>query len=637
MLRGIHKASGSWLGKAIMAAVMGVLVISFAVWGIGDIFRGFGQNSAAKVGNTEISLDQFRQYYNERLQQFSRRLGRPISPDQARALGLDRQLIGQLIAESAFDEKAREWRLGLSDADIAKLIMSDPNFRGLNGQFDHDRFTLLIRNAGFSEARYVAEQRRVLLRRQIAQTISGGLHVPATMLSAVNQYQNEKRGIDYVKLGAAQAGEIAQPTPETLKAYFDERKVLFQAPEYRKVTLLSLTPSALAKPGDVTDADAKAYYDAHKDSYGTPEKRDLQQMVFPNEAEAAVARERIAKGTSFADLAKERGLKDSDTQVGMVSKADIIDPAVAEAAFSLKPGDVSEPIKGQFGTVLLQVGKIDPGTQKSFDEVGSQVKQAVAEGRAKSQIGDLRDKIEDDRASGATLAETAKKFGLSGTTIDAVDRSGRGPDGKPVATLPKTPDVISAAFASNVGVDNEALPTPDGGFIWFDVNGITPSHERGLDEVKDQVAARWRDDEVAKVLQGKAGDMLGKLKAGATLAQVAADAAVKVEHASDLQRGKPTAEVPAKVLQAVFAAAKGGSSAAEGVSADERVLFAVTDISDPKLDPIAPDTQKLETSLQNSYADDVVGEYLARLETELGVTLNQAAINQVIGGGTAQQ
>jgi peptidyl-prolyl cis-trans isomerase D len=476
----------------------------------------------------------------------------------------------------------------------------------------------------------------VLLRRQIAQTVSGNMHVPAAMLDAVNTYQNEKRGIDYVKLGPAQAGDIAQPTPETLKSYFDERKVLFQAPEYRKITLLSLTPAALAKPGDVSDADAKAYYDSHKDSYGTPEKRDLQQMVFPNEADAAAARERIAKGLSFADLAKERGLKDSDTQVGSVSKSDIIDPAIATAAFSLKPGDVSDPIKGQFGTMLLLVGKVDPGTQKSFDEVASQVKQTVAEGRAKSQIGDLRDKIEDDRASGATLAETAKKFGLSSVTIDAVDRSGRGPDDKPIANVPKTPDVVSAAFASNVGVDNEALPTPDGGFIWFDVNGITPSHERSLDEVKDQVAARWHDDEVAKVLQGKAGDMLGKLKSGSTLAQVAGDAGVKVEHASDLQRGRPTDQVPAKVLQAVFAAAKGGSSAAEGASANERVLFTVTDIADPKLDPNAPDTQKLETSLQSSYADDVIGEYLARLETEIGVTLNQAAINQIVGGGTAQ-
>jgi peptidyl-prolyl cis-trans isomerase D len=637
MLRGIHKASGSWLGKLIMAAIMGVLVISFAIWGIGDIFRGFGLNSVAKVGGTEISLDQFRQFYNERLQQLSRRLGRPISPDQARGLGLDRQLVGQLVAEIAFDEKAQAWRLGLADGEIARIIMSDPNFRGTGGQFDHDRFVGLIRNAGFSEARYIAEQRRVLLRRQIAQTISGGLAVPTTMMAAINQFQNETRKIDYVVLGPAQAGDVAQPTPETLTKYFDERKTLFRAPEYRKVSILSLTPADLAKPDTVSDADAKTYFDQHKEKYGTPEKRELQQMVFPDMTAAAAARERIGKGLSFADLAKERGLKQSDTDLGFVSKADVIDPAVGEAAFSLKPGEVSEPVKGAFGAVLLQIGKIEPGTQQAYDTVVPQIKREIAEGRAKGQIESLRDKIEDDRAAGSTLSETAKKLGLKAVTVDAVDRSGRRPDGTFVADLPKTPDVVAAAFSTNVGVDNDALQMPGGGWLWYDVSGVTPSRERNFEEVKDQVAARWHDDEVARILQGKAGDMLGKLKLGSTLAQVAAEAGVKVEIAADLRRRAPTEQVSAKTLQAVFAAAKGASGAAEGAKQDERVVFTVTDIADSKLDASSPDSKKIEASLQTSYSDDIIGEYLARLESELGVTLNQAALNQVIGGGTPGQ
>jgi peptidyl-prolyl cis-trans isomerase D len=634
MLRGIHKVSANWLGKVVLSVIMGLLVVSFAVWGIGDIFRGFGLNSVAKVGHTEISNEQFRQFYNDRLQQLSRRVGRPITPDQARGLGLDRQLIGQLIAEIALDEKARSWRLGLADADIARLIKSDPNFRGPNGQFDPARFAMIIRQASFSEARYVDEQRRVLLRRQIAQTISGGLRVPSAMMSAINQYQNEKRSIDYVALGSAQAGDIPQPTPEALTKYFDERKVLFRAPEYRKLSLLSLAPADLAKWDAISDADAKAYYEQHNDSYGTPERRELHQMVFANADEAAAARERIAKGLSFPDLAKERGLKDSDTDVGMVAKSDIIDPAVAEAAFVLKPGEVSEPVKGAFGAVLLLVGKIETGTQKSFDEVAPQTKREIAESRAKSQIGGLRDKIEDDRAAGSTLAETAKKFGLKAVSIDAVDRSGRGSDGTPIANLPKTPDVVAAAFASNVGVDNDALQMPGGGYLWFDVTGVTPSHERTLDEVKDQVAARWHDDEVAKRLQAKADDILGKLKAGSALAQLAGETGVKVETVTGLQRGKPTEQAPAKLLQAVFVAAKGASGAAEGAKPDERVVFTVTDIADPKLDLAAPDSKKIEGSLQNSYADDIIGEYLARLETDFGVTLNQTALTQIIGGGT---
>ena len=634
MLRGIHKASSTWLGRGIMAVIMGGLVISFAIWGIGDIFRGFGVNSAVKIGSTEISIEQFRQFYTERLQQIGRQLNRPITPDQARALGIDRQVLGQLVAETTLDEQAKALHLGISNAEIANRITNDPTFRGINGTFDRNRFEQVIRDAGFTETRFVEEQRRVILRRQIALSVGGDFVVPATAMKAVNQYQNEQRAIAYLTLGTAQAGQIPSPTPEVLAKYFEDRKVLFRAPEYRKITLLAMSPAELAKPEAVTDAEAKTYFEQHKASYGAPERRELKQIVFQKPEDAAAARERIAKGASFADIAKERGLKENDIDVGMVTKAGVIDPAVADAAFALKSGEVSTPIKGRFGTVLLQVEKIEPGNQKTFEEVAPQIKREIAESRAKTEIGNLRDKFEDERAAGSTLAEAAKKLGLKSRTIDAVDRSGRGPDEKPITDLPTKPDVVAAAFASDVGVDNDPLQLPSGGYLWFDVAGVTPARDRTLDEVKDKVAARWRDDEIAKRLHAKADDMVGKLKAGTALDQLATEAGMKVVTATDLQRGKPGGFAPAKLVEAAFKTPKGVPASAVGDQETTRFVFRVTDVMDPPLDPIA--SKQLTTLLQNSYSDDIVGAYVSRLENEFGVTFNQQALNQVIGGGTPQ-
>ena len=619
-----------------MAAVMGVIAISFAIWGIGDIFRGFGRNAVATIGGTEISIEQFRQFYNDRLQQLGRQAGRPITPDEARARGLDRQLLAQLVAETTIDEQAKQLRLGIDSAEIAKRITSDPSFRGANGQFDRQRFEQIIRQAGFSESRFIEEQRRSMLRRQLAQSVTGDLKVPATALAALNQYQNEKRQIDYVALEAAQAGDVPAPTPEVLNKYFDERKTLFRAPEYRNITLLSLAPSDLAKPDAVTDTDAKAYFEQHKDSYGKPEKREVRQIVFQKPEEAADARERITKGAKFDDIAKERQLKESDTDLGMVAKSDIIDPAVADAAFSLKPGETSAPVKGRFGTVLLQVGKIEPGEEKTYEQVAAQIKREMAESRAKSDVGNLRDKIEDERAAGSTLAETAKKLGIKSVSIEAVDRSGRGLDGKPVTGLPQTPNVISAAFASDVGVDTDPLQLPGGGYLYYDVTGVTPSRERPLEEVKDQVTARWRDDEIAKRLQAKADDLVGKLKAGTSFAQAASEAGLNVQTAKDLQRGKSGGFIPAKTIEAVFRTPKGTPATAEGGKETERFVFRVTDVVDPPFEAGTPQGQAITTTLQNSYTDDLVSEYIARLENDFGVTVNPSALNQVVGGGSQQ-
>jgi peptidyl-prolyl cis-trans isomerase D len=632
MLRGLKNASSSWLGKGILAVVIGFLVISFAIWGIGDIFRGFGRNEVAKIGSSAISVEAFRKYYNDRLQQLGRQLGRAITPDQARALGFDRQILGQLVAETTLDEKVKDWRLGLTNVEIAQHITDDPNFRGPNGKFDRTRFEQLIRQAGYTEPRYVAEQRAVLLRRQIAQSVSGNLTAPDTALQALNQFRNETRAIEYLALGPTQAGDIPVPTPEQLQSYYDERKALFRAPEYRKLTLVELSPSELAKVDEVSEADAKVYYERHKNEYGKPEKREVRQIVFPTETEAQEARARIDKGESFQDIAKARGLKPPDTDLGMVTESAIIDPTVRKVAFSLKPDEVSQPIKGAFGAVLVTVGKIEPGEQKSFEEVKPQIKREIAETRVKDTIGDLRDKIEDAKASGATLAEAAGKIGLKARTIEAIDRSGRGADGNPVSGVPKQPDVVNAAFNSDVGVDNEALQSTGGGYLYFDVTGVTPSRERTLDEVRDKVEQRWRDDEISARLKNEADDIVAKLKGGSTFEQLAADKSLQVQKADDLRRGKAAGFVPANVVAAAFATPRGEIGSAEGEKETAHYVFRVTGITDPRLDPKSDDAKAIAGSLKNAYADDLIAEYVTHLEKEFGVEINPTALNQIIGG-----
>src|SRR5215467_2917327 len=129
MLRGLRNASSNWLGKTIMTVAMGALIVSFGIWGIADIFRGFGQSTLAKVGGTEISLNEFRQIYTDRLQQIGRQFGRPLTMDQARAFGFDRQVLQQIIAEAALDEDARRLGLGVSDAELMRAIFADPAFK----------------------------------------------------------------------------------------------------------------------------------------------------------------------------------------------------------------------------------------------------------------------------------------------------------------------------------------------------------------------------------------------------------------------------------------------------------------------------------------------------------------------------
>ncbi|MCJ9704628.1 MULTISPECIES: SurA N-terminal domain-containing protein [unclassified Bradyrhizobium] len=629
MLRGMRKASSNWLGKTIMAVVMGVLIVSFGIWGIADIFKGFGQSTVAKIGSTEISLNEFRQIYTDRLQQISRQFGRPLTPDQARAFGLDRQVLQQTIAEAALDEEARRLGLGQSDEQIRQLIMNDPNFKGVGGNFDANRFQAVIRNFGYTEQRYVAEQRKVSLRRQITGTIGAGLEPPKTMLDVLTRFQNEQRAIEFVKLDAAQAGQIDAPSPETLAAYFEDHKVQFRAPEYRKIAFVAVSPEEIGKWTEVSDEDAKKMFEQRKDRLGTPEKRQIQQIVFPNVADAQAARERLVGGMSFEDLGKERGLSASDVDLGLVTKSSLA-AAVGDAAFALPVGEISQPIQGGLGVAIVKVDKIEPGKEADYASLAGDIKREIATERARVKVADLRDKMEDERGGGSSVIDAAQKLGLTAVTIDAVDRSGRAPNGQPLANIPQGLDVVSQAFNTDVGVDNDSISFK-GGYVWYDVLAITPSRDRNLDEVRDQVEARWRQDQIAAKLKAKATEMVQKLEAGGKLADEAASIGAKVETATGFKRDDSPAGVPAAVVSAAFRTAKDGVGQTAVSGGGEVVVFRVTDIVDPTVDAASDAFKKLKESLDRAQTEEQVASYVNRLETDIGTTINQAAFAQVTG------
>jgi len=635
-LTSIKNATTNWLGKTILVLVVGLIAISFAIWGIEDMFRGYGQSSVARVGDREIGVEQFRQTYMDRLQQLSRQTGRPVTPAQARTVGLDRQVLAQTIAETALDERVRELGLAISDSEVARRVVDDPTFRGLTGQFDRARFDQMMRQIGFTEQRFMNETRNTVLRQQLLGAIAGSPPVPRTAVELFHRYQNEQRSIEMVRLDKAQAGEITPPSEEALAKYYEERKISFRAPEYRSVIVLSLTPEEMAAAYTVSEDDLKKAYEDRRLSFETPERREIQQIVFPNAEEAKAAAEKIAAGVSFDDIAKERGLSPADMTLGTLSRQEMIDTVVAEAAFSLDEGGVSEPLEGRFGNVLIRVSAIKPGQTQPLEKVADDLRKQVALARAHAELLDMHDKIEDERLSGVPLAELASKLGLKTQVIEAVDRSGRGPDGEPIKGLPQNVDLISAVFSAEPGIEQDPLTLPSaGGYVWYDVTKVTPARDRTLDEVRERVVERWTEEEVARQLQERAKAILSKVESGASLAAAVADMGLKPEWRPGLQRGAAASNLSGEAIRAIFETQQGKAGTAAGESPQERVVFQVNEISVPKLEPASEQAQKIEQALRNATAEEMIAQYIARLEAEVGVNINQSALRQVVGGGDA--
>jgi peptidyl-prolyl cis-trans isomerase D len=637
MLRGLRTASTGWLGKTIMALVVGVLVVAFAAWGIGDIFRGYSRTNVATVGDMSISPDRFRQLYQKKLQELSVRVRRPITPDQAKAFGLDRQVLSEWVQDAALDQLVGNMRLGMADADVVKVITEDPSFKGPGGQFDADRFRSYLQQLGQSEAGYVAEVRREILRRQVTGTLGTDFKMPNATTEAINRYINEQRDADFVVLTRAVAGDIPPPAPDVLAKYFEERKTLFNAPEYRKATVLTLTPETVGATIEIAPSEVKDFYDKNIARFSVPEKRQLQQIIFQDKDEAHKAAERLAGGLSFDDLAKEKKLSDKDMDLGLLAKNQIADQKVAEAAFALQVGQASGAIDGAFGSTIVRATKIEPGSTKPFAEVEGEIKKGLATERAKAEIRKLRDKVDEEVGGGARLDEIAKKLNIPSQTIEAVDRSGRRPDGKPV-DLPKGVNLIDGLFSAEVGLENDVLQTPDGGLVWYDLISVTPSRPRTLDEVKGEVEARWRDDETVARLTAKAQEMADKInKDGAKLADLAAADKLTVQNTKWVKRNATPDGLPANAMTVLFGARKGSAVVSEGKEPIERIVMVVTDVTVPNFDPNSPDAKKLADNLRDAMINDLYAQFVGRLETDLKVEVDQAALAQALGNNPNQQ
>lgn len=629
VLQTLRKGASGWIAKIFLV----ILTLSFLVWGIADVFRGMGASSVASVGATEISADAFRRQYLDQLQSISRRAGRPITPEQARAFGLDRQILNQMIADATLDEQARRLDLAVSDAQIARQIAEDPNLRPPGGKsFDPAYFQQLLRSNGLTEQRYVTAEKQRAVRDQLLQSLGAGVAVPPVLVDAVVRFEGETRTASYVRVTPAAAGPLPAPTDDELRAYFDAHKVTFRAPEYRKVSVLALTPAAIAASETVTDEEAKADYERNLSRFGTPEQREVQQIVFANPAEAAEAEAKIKAGASFADIAAARGLTAADTDLGLVARGAILDPKIAAAAFSLPDGGVSAPVDGRFGTVLVHVARIVPGRQAPFDVVKPQIVADLKLDKARRILLDMHDKVEDERAAGATLAETAQKLGLKLQVLDAVDRSGRNPDGQPV-DVPGGSEVISGAFAAQPGVETDTVQLPqNGGFVWYETNAITPARERTFEEARAAVTTRWTEAETEKAVEAKATALLDKAKAGTPLAQVAAEADLPIQIAENLRRGRAEGPFSAESVASVFDVKEGGFGIALAATEPDRILFEVTRVVVP---PAAADTARIASELSRQIENDVLLQYLAAIQKEIGVTVNDRLFAQAVGAGTA--
>ncbi|MEL6291296.1 MAG: SurA N-terminal domain-containing protein [Pseudomonadota bacterium] len=626
MMEAIRKGASSWIVKLL---VIVPLVLAFAVWGIEDMLRGFSPSGVAKVGDREISQEEFQDSYNQQLRAVSQQFRRRLTPQEAQAIRLPSQVLTRMVNATLIEIETGKLNLDVSQEDVVREIQKDRLFQDSNGNFDIAALRGMLRQVGLSEERFVLERQKDTLRDQLTSSMLLSVHVPDTLLDLVNRHENQSRSLRYLVVPQGDPAKIAAPDEKVLKEYYEARKSDFVTPEFREVAVLEITAQDVTKAMVIKEEELKAAYEQQKANFNTPERRTIQRMVFQDKAKAEAARKELEAGKDFVEVAKANGLTEDDINLGTQTQSGMIDTALAEAVFKLEKDKPSGVIEGLVISVA-RVTDITEGVTRTLDDVRDQVRAQLASQRMSEEIQRIHDLVDEMRLAGKQPPEIAKDLKIAFRKIPAVNRSGADPEGKTLIEGGDAVRVLQSAFDGAVGVESEVLERSDGGYTWVDVLGITEKKQRAFEDVKDDVLAAWRERQAADAVRKRASALVERAKKGENLEEIAKEVGVELNTTDPIKRTATQDGLTRAAIQIAFTLPNDGAAATPASDGKGQLIVQVARVvAAPKLEGEAR-TQRFEALRQQRRAD-VLQEYVAKLRSVHEVEINQPAINRMLG------
>jgi peptidyl-prolyl cis-trans isomerase D len=622
MLQSMRKHASSWVVKILF----GLLILSFGMWGINDIFLGERDPTVATVDGNKIPLSQLNDAVRQEIERFQPIFGGALDSQQAKQLGLVDQALERLIDRAVFNEAAIELGLAVGDQMVLRHIQNEPAFRNALGQFDRGQFQQVLLANSLTEDRYVALLRRDLATRQLAGVVGIDAPVPSVLAESLHSYRAESRVVEMVAVPANESVTPAPPDEATLADYYKANSDRFIAPEYRTVSYVAIDPAAIAEEIAVDEARLRSEYNARINDFTVRERRDIDQIVLRDEAEAKKAADLMSQGRSLENAVKEAGVKGDVIKLGWVERADLLGE-IAGPVFALKAGQHSAPLKSALGFHVVRVNGAEDGRVKSFEEVREQLSKDLASREAGDAAHDLSIKLEDALAGGATLQEAAAQIGVKVTTLPAIDANGLTEASRPVPDLPPDQVFIRSAFSTPEGQESSLLDLADGVLAVLRVDSLRPAAARPLEEVRSDLIAAWQDEQRRAAAEKRAQALLDKFKGGQPLAAAAAADKLQVKTSDPFTRVTHESEagLPEAVKADVFALQPG--EIAMGESRDGYVVAVLKEVRPAPA--LADETRgRLDEQLSRSIAGDLLDQFAAALRQRYDVEIDRSVIDQ---------
>lgn len=633
MLAGLRRGLNTWIARLFFM----VLVAAFGLWGVADVVRNLGgsDGSVATVGDRKIQMPELQEVYRRQLAEVTKMFGGKIDPTPEIRRSVAAQSIDRLVTQSAIDQSAANLGIVASDAAVRQTIFDMPAFKGTDGKFSRPQFDNVLRNNGLTEQHFLQIMRSDLMQRQLLDAVAAGASVSDTETRQVYAFQNEKRVADSVDIAFASMPDPAAPTEAQLQRWYDNHPDKYRTPELRRVKAIVLSPETIAKDMEIGDADLKTAWDQHRGDYEKPERRTAEVVTAPDEPKAAALTRDWQGGADWAAMqAKAKEAGGTTVELPNAQRAEFPDPALADAVFASKQGDVQGPVKTAFGYDLVKVTSIAPGGGKTFDEAKPELRTRLIAEKSADLVDQRANKIDQLLAGGTTLEDLPADMGI-GAAQGTLDAQGNTAEGTP-APIPGPaalrPALVQAAFRLKVGDPPVLTQAPNGpnnevSYYAVQVEQITPPAPKPLKDVEEAVKEDWRRDEIHREAETQAAKLLAAVKGGQSLQDAATIAGVGMRALPPTGRSEPAEGVPSQLIQPLFGLKKGEPTMVE--TPDGFVVATLADIQDPDPDKDPIGFGQIRDALNRAYAQDIQASYAIAVRAQAKPKVNPAVIDQM--------
>jgi peptidyl-prolyl cis-trans isomerase D len=626
MLQTIRERAQGWIAWAIVVLIS----IPFALWGIQSYLGIGGEPVVATVNGVDITQRAFDYRYREVRAQLRERLGASYRPELFDEKTLRAQVLEQMIRENLLLQVSHDMGLRASNQELRAAIMATPAFQK-DGRFDDATYQRALQLRGMRPPQYENGLRQEIVGTQLERAVVASEFATPKELDQAIRLQGQERKVSYFLVPKDRFKTDAKLTDQQIEAYYRAHQSQFRVPERVKLQYLVLDAAAMAPKQAPSEDDLRQLYESEIDRFTQPERRDVRHILItvdPN-ADAAAAeaskarimaiRKRIESGEDFAKVAKEvsqdPGSAAQGGDLGFIEKG-LMDPAFDQAAFALKQGQLSEPVRTRFGYHLIQVTKIEPAKVKPFAAVKDQLLAQAKKRQSEGAYYDLAEKLANlTFESPNSLEPAAKALGLKVQTSGWIERSG----GKGILANPK---VIAAAFSDDVLKDrhnSEVIESERNAqeSIVLRVVDHEDATVKPLEAVRAQVVADLRDQDATEAAKAAAAKLADQLKSGAKMAQVASG--YELKQPGLVTRTKP--DVPPAVLEVAFSLSRpqkdGATYGSTLVAQGDAAVVGVSDVVDgsPKgLSQAAREQEgrALAQLIGSRYYDDLVEDLVSR-------------------------